>query len=157
MPTTSDATMYTILFTSMFCFYNIHLFTTIKQFSDPARDLTIGETLTAMRLHYTGDSRYTWGQINKNRSTNKITSQLGKEQTVAKIESQKEPKNIEFLGSKIDPIEKSIGESSRGEEGSPRFMNGNKPVRYHKHHLSNQEGFRVHGHKLFTKAFIDGV
>merc|ERR1712131_66345 len=23
--------------------------------------------------------------------------------------------------------------------GSPRFINGNKPVRYHKHHLSNQQ------------------
>jgi len=138
MPTSSDASMYTIIFTSMFLFYNIHLFTTIKKFSDPSRDLTTSETLTAMRLHFGGDSKYSWHQINKNRSTNRITSQLGKEETIQKIEQPQEPKNVEFLGQKIDPIEKSIGES-RGEENSPRFMNGNKPVRYHKHHLSNQQ------------------
>ena len=140
MPTTSDASIYAIIFTSIFLFYNIHLFTTIKKFSDPSRDLTTAETLTAMRLHFGGDSKYSWHQINKNRSTNRITSQLGKEETIQKVEQPKEPKNVEFLGQKITPIEKSIGES-RGEENSPRFMNGNKPVRYHKHHLSNQEGF----------------
>ena len=140
MPTSSDASMYTIIFTSIFLFYNIHLFTTIKKFSDPSRDLTTSETLTAMRLHFGGDSKYSWHQINKNRSTNRITSQLAKEETTQTVEKPKEPVNVEFLGQKIDPIEKSIGES-RGEENSPRFMNGNKPVRYHKHHLSNQEGF----------------
>jgi len=135
MPTTSDAQMYTIIFTSMFLFYNIHLFTTIKKFSDPGRDLTMGETFDAMRLHFGGDSKYSWAQINKNRSTNIITSQLGKEEKSSKVEP-KEPKNVEFLGQKLDPIEKSIGES--GEESSPRYINGNKPVKYHKHHLSNQ-------------------
>jgi len=109
MPTSSDASMYTIIFTSMFLFYNIHLFTTIKKFSDPSRDLTTSETLTAMRLHFGGDSKYSWHQINKNRSTNRITSQLGKEETIQKIEQPQEPKNVEFLGQKIDPIEKSIG------------------------------------------------